>query len=411
MLVLACFRTVCVMIALSVAPFVVAAEQRLSIYIDADYSVSPAAAEAIEVGLRTAFAGTWAEDTLRIIPRDHRRNARRSFDTIREAWQDDSAIAIIGGKQSPPYFLHGAEINAGRMPMLLPWSAGDALTRLSHGDGNWIFRLSVDDRKAHSKLVQAAIAEACRDLTVVVVDNPWGRSSAAGIASDLARRSLPAPRIVTLPRDAGEVTIQDSFHDAAFTEEDCVILVSGKRLGSGVLNELAQRDSVPRVISHWGILGSGFSDLVRFSDLERLRLRVLGTCGLQRAWENPELHAEIITRAAAFGPPGFDPTDHPTPHGFYHAYDLGRLVLSALEAARRDPQWDASPELRRAAFRDALYTLDAPIFGLLKRYTRPFRPVSAIHPDGHEALDSRDLCFTRFDPAGHVIALSPEPEP
>ena len=124
------------------------AEDRLTIYIDADYTHMPAPAEAIEAGLRSALISTGADAFITIHPRNHRANARRSFDNIRDAVADQTAIAVVGGMHSPPYLIHGRDINAARMPLLIPWAAGGLATRFDDGDANWIFRLSVDDTKA-----------------------------------------------------------------------------------------------------------------------------------------------------------------------------------------------------------------------------------------------------------------------
>ena len=144
---------------------------------------------------------------------------------------------------------------------------------------------------------------------------------------------------------------------------------------------------------------------INFDVIEKVRLSILGTCGLSEASKHPEVYARARARARVVSTRAFDPELHAAPHGFFHAHDIGILLIRAIQSARQTAAWHEGPTARRSAIRDALYTIDEPVEGLLKSYTRPFSPVSARTSDGHEALGSDDLCMTTVDSAGHIASL------
>ena len=381
---------------------------RMTIYIDADYTHLPAPAEAIETGLRTAFAETWAEDLVTILPRDHRANARRSFDNIRDAVTDQTAIAVVGGMHSPPYLIHGAEINAAGMPLLLPWSAGGPITRLADGDNNWIFRLSVDDTKAGGFLLEQAQAAGCAKIGLIVLDNPWGNGNATRIRDVMTAQGLAAPRVVGLPLEIGVETATAAANEMASFGADCVILVSEVKTSAHVMTAFTKLDTPPRIFSHWGILGRPVNDFISPAVRDSVSLSILGTCGLTRAQEHEEVHAAALRHARQLRGDTFTPEALVAVHGFYHGHDLGLLIVAALDKARHSAGWDKGAASRRAAFRQALYALDDEIEGLLKNYQSPFRPNTAEDRDGHEALSGEDLCLTAFNDDGYLRPLGPE---
>lgn len=401
---LSLLRSVLLLVLFCCPGFTAASEDRIVVYIDADYSVSPAPAQAIELGLRAAFVGTWAEDIVQIVPRDHRTNARRSIDNLRDAWNDPYAVAIVGGKQSPPYIIHGEAINAAQTPLLLAWSAASVLTRIGERDDNWIFRLSVDDSKAALALLNDVSSRGCQSVALTAVDNPWGRGNVRNLREVFKATGRADPPTYFLPTDAGSEMVENTAQEIADAELDCVILVTVSRIGHKFLNALGSLDRKPMVTSHWGLLGPRMTQNVDFETLEALQVRVLGTCGLQRAEISPDLANTLSQLSPGITGTEFRPDQHPAPHGFFHAYDLGKLLLASIETASDTDAWDQGIQSRRRAIRDALYNLNPEIVGLLKVYERPFRRSSRRFPDGHEALGPEDLCMSRIGSDGVLLA-------
>jgi branched-chain amino acid transport system substrate-binding protein len=100
-----------------------------------------------------------------------------------------------------------------------------------------------------------------------------------------------------------------------------------------------------------------------------------------------------------------------SPVAFAHAYDLGLLLSAAVAQASSDDRWTEGHTPRRAALRDALEALEAPVDGLLKTYSRPFTEFSDAKPDGHEALSQEDLCLVHVTRDGGVEGYAGGPKP
>ncbi|MCH2095048.1 MAG: hypothetical protein MK160_08010 [Rhodobacteraceae bacterium] len=86
------------------------------------------------------------------------------------------------------------------------------------------------------------------------------------------------------------------------------------------------------------------------------------------------------------------------PVGFAHGYDLGLILLTALEATPIEGDIAAL----RGGVRSALERLPTSIDGIMKTYVKPFSDKGF---DSHEALGSEDLCLARFDPSGRIRIL------
>ena len=244
------------------------------------------------------------------------------------------------------------------------------------------------------------MASGCENPGLVVVDNPWGKGNAGRIQGILTDRGAETPLTVALPVDVGMESATSAAMDVQSAGSDCVILVSGLALGSQVITALAENDTPPRVFSHWGILGNTINDHITPRAREAVSLAVLGTCGLLGAQERPEVHNAAKASARTFMDAEFQPDELVAVHGFYHAHDLGLLIVEAVREAQTTAGWDEGITGRRTAFRDALYGLENEIEGLLKTYSSPFRPNTPEDRDGHEALSGSDLCLTEFDHTG-----------
>jgi branched-chain amino acid transport system substrate-binding protein len=167
-----------------------------------------------------------------------------------------------------------------------------------------------------------------------------------------------------------------------------------------MVNALGDRNPDLRIFSHWGITGSNtFVDAVSHTRRERMKIRVLQTCGLKRESEG----SDVLRAAIASGvPEASSLTDIPAATGFVHGYDLGKILIYAARQASATPEWQGDITDRRRALKQALETLDAPVMGILKQYNPPFERYSAKTPDAHEALGLDDLCLARFLENGHL---------
>lgn len=379
----------------------------LRLYVDVDLTHTSAVGDAIVLGVRTALAMSDRAEAIEVVPVDHRGNARRSLRTLVGAVADPQAIAVVGGMHSPAYLTFNKEINALRIPVLLPWSAGAAITRQAATPDNWFFRVSVDDAKAAPFLVGQTARAGCRLVDLIVVDGPWGRANAQAAAAALAAWNRPEPQVYTIPVSGGSHLAAEITARIKSAGTDCVIMVATVEASADLLAAIYTNGPPLTVFSHWGIFGQPARNLLPGGEVDAVDLRVLGTCGLHRRYRLEARLAAIDAAASGLAgrPVQIDLLD--APHAFLHAYDLTKLFLKALARAEAQPGWVESgsdPWARRDRVRAAFYRIER-LDGLLKTYRRPFTAVSEDNPDGHEALGATDLCLTRFDRNGRVRPL------
>lgn len=376
-----------------------ALQERWRVYIDADFTHTPAVARGIEAGIRAAIKHHGAAGDIAILTQDHRGNSRRSLDTVRTAASDPLAIAVVAGMESPPYLTYNADINALGIPVLLPWASGAPITRSAPASRNWMFRVAVDDQSALPYMARQAHAAGCRRPATVVVDTPWGLGSAVDLARQFEALGLQPAGLWSMALGSGHAVAAGVAQQMA--EAVCVMLATDSFNGASLLQELAKLASPPRVFAHWGIFGDlDLFDRIRVP-LARVDLRILGSCALR----NAALSDEGALSAA--GPVGRS-RDVPdfgglaAPHAFFHGFDVAALLITALADARRRPEFNISPAARRGAIRRAFYGLKGPVQGFVKSYRAPFSPFHPLNPDGHEALAAEDLCMSRFDALGRL---------
>ncbi len=381
--------------------------ETLRLYIDADYSISLEAAAAIELGVRTALEEaewTLGGMSVEIEPRNHRANSKRSYKTLRSFLGDETALAIVGGMYSPPYLTYKDFINENEILMLLPWSAAGPITRSSDENANWIYRLSVDDSKSGKFLIDQAIVDGkCENVALLLMDTGWGRVNLKSMTAALAELGMTPAYTNLFANSIGKETSQAIAEEVAAASLNCVIMLARAEQGAYLTNALHALLDEPRIFSHWSILGRGYPQMVSHAVRTDVNLQVLQTCGLQVEQQGRPVLDRALSRA--------DSTleslaDVPAPTGFVHGYDLTRILIAAARQAAQTPLWSGSIQDKRTAIKRALETLETPVEGILRTYTRPFEEYRTVRPDAHEALGGDDLCMAAFREDGRLRDVS-----
>ncbi len=402
-------RILIALLALFVAPTSSAQADELRVYIDADFSNTVSAAEAIELGLKTAMAE--AENRVAGLPvsvlrLDHRGSPRRSQRNFEAVARDPNAIAVFGGQQSPPYLSFGQQINVEGIPLLLAWSAAAPITRFGNGAENYIFRLSVDDSKAGPYLVNAALESGCRDIAVVLVDTGWGRANYKTINAALQDVGLKPVFTTMVPSDIGPAAARNLVRDIANSGAQCTVSVLLASTSVPLFNAMHELNVGLTVLSHWGIISDRFATQVPHEVRQALQLRVIQTCGLKVERAGSTTLDRAMAMASTLGTRVETLRDIKAPAGFVHGYDLGRIFRAAAEQAAKTPEWSQGPKARRTALRNALADLRVPVDGILKTYEAPFTDLTEIERDGHEALGQDQLCLAKFDADDRLSAVN-----
>lgn len=379
----------------------------IHIYLDADRTHNKASAIAIERGLQVALDEVGNQIQGRpvvLIPTDHRGNSLRAKRNMDQAFSDPATLLVMAGMHSPPLIKYRDYINEQRMLTLVPWAAGGPITR-SAGESNWIFRLSVDDTKAGQRLAQYALEDkACKQPHLLLERTPWGASNQKSLVAAF-KNSLPTePPTSWFNWDLSEESARIMLRAIASKKTDCLIFVGNSGDGSTIMNaaySLKSWRAIP-VISHWGITGANFSERVPHPVREALDISFLQTC-FSFNTESLSEHADtVLTLANARYPSIQSGKDITAPAGFIHAYDLGRLLITAANSLTLSEDMKEN----RTALQMALENLNTPVEGLIKTYTKPFSPYTKSAPDAHEALGLADLCMARFTVENTITLLS-----
>jgi branched-chain amino acid transport system substrate-binding protein len=238
----------------------------------------------------------------------------------------------------------------------------------------------------------------CQRIALILLDTGWGHSNEVTLKAALDARNLEPSTTVYFPSTVGKAVAGSVADTVAMSGADCAILLANAGNGAEIVSALAGRVPHLRVFSHWGITGgSEFVDRVGHDMRSQMQFKVLQTCGLRREAEG----SAILTAAISSGVPGaISLAEVPASTGFVHGYDLAKILIAAARQAAATSEWQGDIASRRRALKTALESLEAPVEGILKRYTAPFSPYSAATPDAHEALGLDDLCFARFTERG-----------
>ena len=382
-----------------------AAANTITIYHDADYSNHAASAHSMAMGFKTALAEVDNKIKgydINLVVKDHRGNSRRSLHHMQQFLDDPTALFILGGLHSPPYIQNRDFINQNGVLLLIPWAAGGPITRYSEGL-NWVFRVSVDDTKAGYRIADFAINEKnCKTPHLLLEETPWGKSNLNTLSVAVTKDLKQQPGVTWFGWNTKVNTARILLREARQKGADCLLFVGNAIEGEEFARAMASLEAEQRlpIISHWGITGGDFHAKVTPDLRQHLDLHFIQTCFSFMSPRQTTLSRQVLNRAKTLFPEKIErPGDINAPPGFIHAYDIGRIVIAALEQVELSGDNIAD----RKALRNALEQLRRPVEGLVKTYRTPFSPWSTVQDDAHEALGLEDFCMARFDDQNRII--------
>ena len=383
-----------------------AQEKVIRIYQDADLSNHHESSWAIQKGIEVAFAeiGNVLEGyQIEYRYLDHRGNVVRSKNNYQEFLEDDRALAIYSGIHSPPLITNRTFINESKALTLVPWAAGSPVTR-HPAEENWIFRLSVDDKKAGPFIIKHAInRKRCGRPYLLLEESPWGDSNFESMSMALEKHHIDDFNVSRFGWNIGTQGARIIIRDAKDKGSDCVVLVANAIEGSIIAQAMIEQNFNVPLISHWGITGGNFHQQIDAKKRSSLDISFIQTCF---AFTNPEQsdfsnhvfeQLNKLTQGVISSP-----VDLHSAVGFIHAYDLTRLLISAAKQAGLSGDIDSD----RNAIRLALEDLSQPIQGLVKRYDKPYSIFRTFNnTDAHEALDEADYCMAYFGEKDEILII------
>lgn len=379
------------------------ANKTIRIYHDADYSLNQLSAEAMKMGLLTAFDEVNNEIQgygVEFVEKNHRGNIKRSLLSMKDFINDENALFILGGLHSVPYIKNRAFINESHIPLLVPWAAGGPITRYPSPD-NWVFRLSVDDTKAGVRISEFALNDlSCKNPHLLLEDTPWGKSNQNTMSSFLQDKvsfneSLFAWNIK-------ENSARIMLRNIISAGHDCVFLVANFNETQQFVNAMVSmgKDKIIPIISHWGVTGGDVDIIFTEQVKQAVSFYFIQSCFSFSSSKQTSFHHAIVARAKKLFPDKFTSAEAlRAPAGFIHAYDLGRLAISAMQQI----QLSGDMKQDRLLFKQALESLQQPVQGLIKNYDKPFSIWGEQQQDAHEALGLENLCMATFGEHNQII--------
>ncbi|WP_019026211.1 ABC transporter substrate-binding protein [Colwellia piezophila] len=381
------------------------AQQKYTIYLDADFSGATNSSLAIQQGITTALAevdNNIQGIQFELVIKDHRANSLRSLRNLEKFLVDDQALMVFSGLHSPPLLANKAFINDNKILLLDPWAAAGPITRTTSAQ-NWIFRLSIDDSNAGSFISKKAIAEGFSKPYLLLEDTGWGRSNEKTMIQALQELSIKPVGLSWFNWGAGKNHAKVLLRDIKASGADVIFFVGNSVEGVTFINamvELPQNIRLP-IRSHWGITGGDFPQKVPFSQREKIDLQFIQT-NFSFLDDNLSILAKNVLALGIQSNVGLtNKSDIKAQTGFVHAYDLTKIIIAAI----RQVKLTGNKNQDKILLHYALEHLAEPVVGLLKTYRRPFSPYSKKNLDAHEALTIDDYSMGRYNSKDEVVLL------
>ncbi len=382
-----------------------AQDKVIRIYQDADRSNHIGSAVAIERGILTALDEVEyqvAGYAIEFVPLDHRGNVLRSKRNYDAFLADDDALIIFSGIHSPPLIRNRKFINENKALTMVPWAAGAPITRYPSSE-NWIFRVSLDDSRAGRQLVDYALDTVrCAAPHLLLENTPWGASNLVAMSDRLEERDIRPLSVTRFGMNLKDSGADILLQKIAREGNDCILLVGNAIEGGAIVSAMADASPETKmpIISHWGITGGGFFDMVGADRFSRVDLSFVQSCFSFNTELMTSLGEKVLKRAVKLFPDIEGASDVSSPVGFIHAYDATRILLAAIGQAGLSGNMMED----RNAVRKALESLAQPVKGLVKTYNKPFGVYEEnLRPNAHEALGPEDYCMAEYNLAGDIV--------
>ncbi len=376
----------------------------LTIYLDADRTHHRESALSMEMGIKTAFSeidNLIQGYKIKFSIKDHKGNSVRSKLHMKQFTMDQNALFVLAGLHSPPLIKNRDYINKQKILTLVPWAAAGPITRFPHRD-NWVFRLSIDDTKAGYRMVDFAVNKiGCKKPHLLLEDTPWGKSNnktmSEAVHEGLNRKVLVTWFNWSTKINGARIKLRNMISAGA----DCILFVGNSPEGKTFSKAMISMKKKIPIISHWGITGGDFHRVINADMRKNLELYFIQSCFSFVSSSPTALSRKVFERAKKLFPSIKQVSDIPAPTGFVHAYDLGRVVISALSQIKLGNEIKEN----RNKLRLALEQLEKPVQGLIKTYEKPYSQFNKKNIDAHEALGLPDFCMGKFGSSDEIIVM------
>ncbi|PHR85007.1 MAG: hypothetical protein COA59_03975 [Colwellia sp.] len=385
--------------------FPIAAEPLYKIYIDADFSSTKASSNAIKQGIDVALAEEKFQIesfNFELVIKNHRGNSLRSKRNLETFLADQQGLIVFSGLHSPPLLANKNFINNNKILMLDPWAAAGPITR-SDSQENWIFRLSIDDSNAGTFITKQALKEGFKKPLLLLEDTGWGRSNKRTMTQALQQSNIKPSDIKWFNWGLGINHAKLLLREAKLAGSDVIFFVGNANEGKVFFKAMAELENEIRlpIRSHWGITGGNFAETINAEQRKELDLLFIQTRFSFLTQPQTALAKNVFEQASSRNPMIQKVSDIKAQTGFIHAYDLTKILISAIKQAGLSGDINRD----RQAIKVALENLKKPVAGLIKNYEKPFSRYSKSNVNAHEALSINDYVMAYYDENNNIVLL------
>jgi branched-chain amino acid transport system substrate-binding protein len=228
---------------------------------------------------------------------------------------------------------------------------------------------------------------------LLLEDTPWGESNRKTMSSYL-KEKVPFGLSLfgwNIKENSARIMVRNIISEGY----DCIFLVGNVNETHQFVNAMAamEKDKIIPIISHWGATGGNVDKIFTEQVKQAISFHFIQSCYSLASPKQSSFQRSAIARAKKLFPKEFtSPETLKAPAGFIHAYDLGRLAISAIQQIKLS----GNMKQDRFLFKQALESLQQPIKGLIKEYNKPFSQWSEQQQDAHEALRLENFCMASF---------------
>lgn len=381
------------------------ANKSYRIYLDADFTGSKISSISIQQGINVALA----EENYRIngyqfeiVTKDHKGSSLRSKRNLESFLADSNALLVFSGLHSPPLLAHKNFINKNHILVLNPWAAAGPITR-PEDKNNWIFRLSIDDSNAGTFISKNALKEGFKKPFLLLEDTGWGRSNKNTMTKALTANHITPSGISWFNWGLGINHAKLLLREAKSSGADVIFFVGNANEGKIFAKAMLALEielQLP-IRSHWGITGGDFAEVINNEAREKLDLQFIQTKFSFLTQPQSLLAQKVLSQAIAMYPEINTAKDIKAPTGFIHAYDLTKLLITAIKQS--DLKGDKHHDIN--VIKLALEDLNTPVHGLIKLYQRPYSSYTLDNINAHDSLDETDYAMGYYQADNSVTLL------
>ena len=315
-----------------------------------------------------------------LVRRDDESSPPKGLAAARELISNEKVAALFGGIDSPVSLAIIPVVNKEKVPFMGVWAAATNITK-NGANPNYVFRVSAQDDLVDVKLIKYAMTTyGVKKPGLVLINNPWGESNEKGLKAASQAAGIGIAGVEKIEPTDVDMTAQLTRLKNAGA--DALILVANAAPGAQMMKARERMGWKVPVISHWGISGGRFDELVGPTAGEAHFVQTYSFSGNL----NDTGKRVFTAMQSKYGVKS--PADVLAPVGTANAYDAMNLIARAIEKAKSTDG---------EAIRKAMYEIDS-YPGLIKTYKKPFGP------DDHEGLGPDDYIMVKFE-GGKIVPV------